>query len=409
MEILFVHPNFPGQFRRIAAALAKEPNIQVHGVGDAEWMKETVPLDNVPLITYPTPPDSPPAVHPYAKTFDSAVRRGHQVVQTLLKYKRQGLEPDLIFAHPGWGDAFYLKGIFPGAKVVGLFEYYYRLQGADVGFDPEFPRNFEDTFRVHSLNATQLLAMESCDLGYSPTRWQRNCFPHAYRNRMRVIHDGIDTAKVRPDAAASVTLPDGVTYHAGEEILTYVSRNLEPYRGFHMFMRALPAIMAARPNCRVIIVGGDGVSYGKSLPSGETYKARYLAEVGGRVDLSRIHFTGHLPYADYLKVLQVSRTHVYLTYPFILSWSMLEAMSAGCLVIGSATPPVREVLHNGENGLLVPFKNPEALAKAAIDTLANPQNYEKLRQAARQTIVTQYDFEAVCYPEFKKLIHDLHI
>ncbi len=409
MEILFVHPNFPGQFRRIAAALAKEENIQVYGVGDAEWTKETVPLDNVPLITYPTPAESPGVVHPYAKTFDTAVRRGHQVVQTLLMHKRQGLEPDLIFAHPGWGDAFYLKGIFPGAKVVGLFEYYYRTQGADVGFDPEFPRTFDDTFRVHSLNATQLLALESCDVGYSPTDWQRRCFPQAYRNRLRVIHDGIDTEKLRPDATASITLPDGSVHHAGEEILTYVSRNLEPYRGFHMFMRALPAIMAERPNCRVIIVGGDGVSYGKSLPSGETYKARYLAEVGGRVDHSRIHFTGHLPYAEYLKVLQVSRAHVYLTYPFILSWSMLEAMSSGCLVIGSATPSVREVLHDGQNGLLVPFKNPDALAKSAIDALANPEKYQELRLAARQTVIDKYDFETVCYPEFKKLIHDLHI
>ncbi|SFM05432.1 glycosyltransferase [Nitrosomonas communis] len=404
MEILFVHPNFPGQFRRFAAALAREPEMRIHAVGDAKWMEDTAPLSGLPVMAYPTPEVAGNSTHAYARSFDSAVRRGQQIVQTLLTHKRQGLEPDLIIAHPGWGDAFYLKDIFPGARVIGLFEYYYRARGADVGFDPEFPMNFDDLFRVHSLNATQLLALESCDGGYCPTAWQRSCFPAHYQERLSVIHDGIDTHTVAPDANATITLPDGSVHRAGEEILTYVSRSLEPYRGFHIFMRALPRILEARPHCQVIIVGSDDVSYGKQPPIGQTYRQRYLGEIADRIDQSRLHFTGRLPYQDYLKVLQISRAHVYLTYPFILSWSMLEAMSSGCLMIASATPPVQEVINDGENGLLFPFNEPVTLANYVIKALANPEQYGELRNQARQTVVARYDFNTICYPAFKQLI-----
>ena len=378
--------------------------MHVYAAGDAKWMEDSVPLKDIPVIAYPSPPEPNPDTHIYARSFDAAVRRGQQIVKTLLIHKNKGLEPDIIFVHVGWGDAFYLKDIFPGAKVIGLFEYYYRARGADVGFDMEFRMNFDDIFRVHSLNATQLLALQSCDAGYCPTAWQRDCFPEVYRQQLNVIHDGIDTQRVVPDAKAIVTLPDGSVHRAGDEILTYVSRNLEPYRGFHVFMRSLPRILKERPKCRVIIVGGDGVSYGKQLPAGQTYRQRYLSEIADRVDLSRIHFTGFLPYSEYLKVLQVSRAHVYMTYPFILSWSMLEAMSAGCLVIASATLPVEEVIANERNGLLFPFDEPITLANHAISVLSEPDKYNVQRAAARQSIVSRYDFNAVSYPAFKQLI-----
>lgn len=407
MEILFVHPNFPGQFKRLAPALALEPEFNIHAIGDETWMEDSVVPANVSVIRYPSPLESDSNTHNYARSFDAAVRRGQQVVQTLLTHKRQGLEPDLIFAHPGWGDAFYLKDIFPGTKVVGLFEYYYRSRGADVGFDPEFPMNFDDIFRIHSLNATQLLALESCDLGYCPTNWQRSCFPDKYQSFLNVIHDGIDTNAVTPDAGATITLSDGSTHCAGEEILTFVSRNLEPYRGFHTFMRSLPGILEKRPNCKVIIVGGDNVSYGKPPPPGKTYRQRYLDEIANKIDLTRVHFTGYLPYCDYLKILQISTVHIYLTYPFILSWSMLEAMSAGCLVIASSTPPVKEIIEDGRNGLLFPFKDSDALTKQAIAVLDNPSQFQHLRQAARQTIVENYDFNTVIFPAVKQLINQL--
>lgn len=405
MEVLFVHPNFPGQFRKVAAALARLPGVQVVGVGDESWMKSTVPLQGVPVIGYPAPAEGDKdQLHPWSRKFDAAIRRGEQVMQTLAVHKEQGLEPDVIVTHPGWGDAYFLRDFFPGTKVVGLFEYYYHARGADVGFDPEFPSSMNDIFRLRALNATQLLALDSCDEGFCPTQWQRSRFPDIWQKRLGLMHEGVDTRAVCPDPAAQIQLADGTTLKAGDEVLTFVSRNLEPYRGYHMFMRALPAILSARPDCHVVIVGADGVAYGPPSGTGKTYRERYLEEVAEDLDMSRVHFTGTLAHADYVRVLQVSRLHVYLTYPFILSWSMLEAMAAGCLVLGSATPPVEEVISEGENGLLFPFHSPRVLAMRAIEALADPAAFDALREAARKTIVERYDFETVSLPAYKRMI-----
>lgn len=404
MEVLFVHPNFPGQFRKVAAALAREPGIRVVGVGDASWMKDVVPLAGVPVIAYPDPGEGDAPSHPWTRKFDAAVRRGQQVITTLAAYKSEGLEPDVIVTHPGWGDAFFLRDFFPGAKVVGLFEYYYHVRGADVGFDPEFSGRFDDIFRLRVLNATQLLALDSCDEGFCPTQWQRSRFPAVWQSRLGLMHEGVDTGAVRPDPAAQVQLADGTVLKAGDEVLTFVSRNLEPYRGYHIFMRALPAILAARPDCHVVIVGADGAAYGPPSRSGSSYRERYLDEVREELDMSRVHFTGTLPHADYVRVLQVSRLHVYLTYPFILSWSMLEAMSAGCLVLASATAPVEEVITDGDNGLLFPFHSPGTLSARAIEALGDPAGHDELRSAARQTILDRYDFETISLPAYKRLL-----
>lgn len=404
MEVLLVHPNFPGQFRRIASHLARTPGVHVVGVGDDSWMSDAAAVPDVSVIRYPAPSHKGVSTHPYTRKFDEAVRRGQQVIQTLTEHKQQGLEPDVILAHPGWGDAFFLRDFFPGARVIGLFEYFYHPRGADVGFDPESPSKLDDIFRLRILNATQLLALDSCDEGYCPTAWQRGLFPARARDRLSVIHEGIDTTEVRPGPEASVTLPDGTVVNAGDEVLTFVSRNLEPYRGYHVLMRALPDILRERPQCRVLIVGGDGSSYGPKPPAPLTHRQKYLDEVADRLDLSRVHFLGRLPYADYLKVLQVSRLHVYLTYPFILSWSMLEAMAAGCLVLASATPPVQEVIADGDNGMLFPFLSHDVLARRAIEALADPAAFASLREQARQTVVQRYDFETVSLPAYMRML-----
>lgn len=402
--MLFVHPNFPGQFRRIAEALSRLPNVNVVGVGDKSWMNPEGALDSVPVIAYPPIEPEDLTVHPWAKSFDASIRRGEQVLRALSIHKERGLEPDVIVVHPGWGDAFFLRDYFPGAKVIGLFEYYYHVRGADVGFDPDFPSRFDDIFRIRALNATQLLALDSCDEGFCPTRWQRSRFPSIWQDQLSLIHDGIDTTLVSPRDSACIKLSDGTVLTAGDEVLTFVSRNLEPYRGYHVFMRALPAIMKARPNCQVVIVGGDSASYSPPLSEGKSYLQRYLSEVEGQLDMTRVHFTGTLSFYDYLRVLQVSRLHVYLTYPFILSWSMLEAMSAGCLVLASATAPVEEVIQDGVNGMLFPFQSPQILAAKAIHALANTDDYSELRASARQTILTKYDFASVTLPAYRRLL-----
>lgn len=408
MDILFLHPNFPGQFRRLSAVLARDPDLRVWGMGDISQMAQGPAAPGVRLLHYPAIAPANDAVHPMARGFEQAVRRGEQVLISLAEYKRQGLEPDVIVAHPGWGDAFFVRDFFPGAHVVGLFEYFYHARGADVGFDPEFPARFGDIFRLHASNATQLLALESCDQGICPAAWQKSRFPQAYHHKLQVLHEGIDTQQARPNPNAHVVLPDGTVLNRGDEVLTFVSRSLEPYRGFHVFMRALPSILKARPQCHVVVVGAqEGVSYGTAPANGSQWKEACLLELHAQnqpIDLERVHFTGVLAYADYLQVLQVSRAHVYLTYPFILSWSFLEAMSVGCTLIASSTAPVHEVVTDGVHGQLFPFKDHDTLARLAIAALEDPAGHAHLGAAARQLAQEQFDFETVSLPAFKELL-----
>jgi glycosyltransferase involved in cell wall biosynthesis len=265
---------------------------------------------------------------------------------------------------------------------------------------------------VRIKNATQLLSFEGADAGISPTAWQKSRYPADWQPRIAQCHDGIDTQRVCPDPTATVKLPAKVG--AGEtamseltpadEVVTYVARNLEPYRGFHTFMRAVPAILEQRPNVRILVVGGDEVSYGRPPEGGGTFRERYSKDWGPDVDQSRVHFLGRIPYADYLRVLHISSLHVFLTYPFVLSWSMLEAMSAGCLVLGSATPPVMEVIRDGENGFLTDFFDAQPLAERVTELLAARSDLTSIRHAARETIRASYDLDDICLPQMLKML-----
>jgi glycosyltransferase involved in cell wall biosynthesis len=220
---------------------------------------------------------------------------------------------------------------------------------------------------------------------------------------MSVIHDGIDTTLCRPDPSAVLTLNDGTTFTRHDEVVTYVARNLEPYRGFHTMMRALPTILERRPRAHVLLVGGDEVSYGSKPKGSETWREHYLKEVSGGIDSARVHWLGRIPYAQLIRMFQVSSVHIYLTYPFVLSWSMLEAMSCGCLVVGSRTPPVSEVITDGRNGLLVDFFSPAALAGVVDHALADREGMASLRTAARQSIIERYDLKSLCLPAHLEL------
>jgi glycosyltransferase involved in cell wall biosynthesis len=223
-----------------------------------------------------------------------------------------------------------------------------------------------------------------------------------------VIHDGINTSQVVPNPGAQLRLGrQGPIIRNGDPVLTFVNRNLEPYRGYHRFMRALPSIQQRCPNAITVIVGDHGVSYGAAAPDGKSWKDLILQEVNHDLDLSRVFFTGKMPYADYLTLLQVSACHVYFTYPFVLGWSCLEAMAAGALVVGSATPPVQEVISNGENGLLVDFFDQQALVETVSQVLNNPENFTQIRQAARISVVNRFDLETICLPKQIQLIDRL--
>ncbi|BCD86501.1 glycosyl transferase family 1 [Pseudomonas solani] len=383
MRVLFIHQNFPGQFRHLAAHLAKREDVEVLAIG-----REQAPgLPGVRLLRYKPHRKASAQTHPYVRTFEDGVLHGQQVLRLLLDLKGKGYRPDVVVAHPGWGESLYVKEAFPSARLIHFCEYYYQARGADAGFDPEFPLDTNGAASIRSRNALHLLNLENCDLAITPTQWQRSVHPAAYRDAMQVIHEGIDIAGLGPDPEASLELPDGRVLKAGQPILTYVARNLEPYRGFHSFMRALPRILEAHPTCQVLVVGGDEVSYGSRPKGAANWRSKLLAE--NPIDLQRVHFLGKVPYATYKRVLQVSAAHIYLTYPFVLSWSLLEAMASGCLIIGSDTAPVREVIEDGRNGLLVDFFDGERIAEKALQALAEPERFQALR---RQAVVTAQSY-----------------
>ncbi|THF65231.1 glycosyltransferase family 4 protein [Pseudothauera rhizosphaerae] len=381
MNILFIHQNFPGQFRHLAAHLARQPGIHVRAIG-----REQAPgLAGIRLHRYRPHRRAGKNTHPYARTFEEGVLHGQQVLRLLLDLQRQeGYRPDLVIAHPGWGETLYLKQAFPHTPLIHFCEYYYRTQGADAGFDPEFPLALHSAAAIHSRNALHLLNLENCDLGVTPTRWQHGLHPAAYRDKIRVIHEGIDTANLGPNPNAVLTLPDGRQLKAGDPVITYVARNLEPYRGFHRFMRALPKLLQAHPDCQIVVIGGNDVSYGSRPKDAPDWRTKLLRE--NPVDPARVHFLGKVPYATYRSALQVSAAHVYLTYPFVLSWSLLEALACGCPVIASDTAPVREVIRHGDNGWLVDFFDGDALVERMLHALADPRDGNGLRERARRSV-----------------------
>ncbi|WP_299158309.1 glycosyltransferase family 4 protein [Accumulibacter sp.] len=409
---LFIHQNFPGQFPHIVRALAERGN-EVVAVGEARPLQQRrQPHPKVRLIDYPSPKGAGANTHHYLRSLEAHVRRGQEILRVCQRLIAKGFQPDIVVTHPGWGEALFLREAFPRARIIHYLEFFYRAQGADVGFDPEFPDTLDDRCRVRVKNSTQLLSFEGADAGISPTAWQKSRYPADWQPRIAQCHDGIDTRLVCPDLTATIKLSaivgaGGTAMIAltpAEEVVTYVARNLEPYRGFHTFMRALPNILEQRPNARILIVGGDEVSYGRPPEGGGSFRERYSKEWGAGVNQSRVHFLGKLPYADYLRVLQISSLHVYLTYPFVLSWSMLEAMSAGCLVLGSATPPVMEVIREGENGFLADFFDAQQLARRVTELLAVRNDLTGIRHAARDTIRATYDLDDICLPQMLKLL-----
>lgn len=400
MNFLFVHNNFPAQYQHIVRALARDPRVRIAAIGSSTSRE----MDGVRLLKYGLNNVNVAVSHPFARRFDLECHRGEQVLYALSSLASSGFVPDTIMAHPGWGETLPLRVIFPKARILLYCEFFYGVQGRDVGFDPEFSETGVDGHvALHLKNASSLLALADCDFGISPTNWQRSTYPKEYQNKITVIHEGIDVDLIKPDPNAVFRLPSGREFRRSDEIVTFVARNLEPLRGYHQFMRALPRILAERPQAEIIVIGGDGASYGALPPRGKTWKSLFFDEIAERIDRDRVHFAGRLPYSDYLSALQISSAHVYLTYPFVLSWSLLEALSAGCLVIASDTAPVRDVLNN-QNGLLVPFFDNEQLSDRVIEALTFPQRFHSVRAQARQTVIDHYDLARICLPKIMAFI-----
>ncbi|MGD0961131.1 MAG: glycosyltransferase [Methylomonas sp.] len=400
MKILFIHQNFPGQFKHLAPALAARghqvsaltmrPNI------GSEWQ-------NVRILPYQPTRSSTPNIHPWVVDLETKIIRAESVFLQANLLKVQGYTPDLIIAHPGWGESLFIKEIWPQAKLAIYCEFYYSIFGGDVGFDPEFPSaDNADVCRLKIKNLNNHMHFEFADAGISPTYWQASTFPEPFRSQITVIHDGIDTDAIMPNSNVSLTFADGLTINKNDEIITFVSRNLEPHRGYHIFMRALPEILRRRPNARILIIGNNDVSYGARPEAGQTWKDIFINEVSRQITVSdwgRVHFLGNVPYRDFIPILQLSTLHVYLTYPFVLSWSLLEAMSAGCAILASNTEPLHEVITDRQTGQLVDFFDIPALVDHACALLDNPQQRQYLGENARAFVRQNYDLNSICLPK----------
>ena len=400
LNILFVHQNMPGQFKHLAPKFAANPKNKVAFI----TKREGVDIPGVRRVNYQIPRTAKETTHHYVRLFENSVIYGQQTVRACHDLHKDGFRPDVIVAHPGWGEALFLKDVYPKTPLLNFCEFYYSGRGADIGFDPEEETGLDDILRARARNAHLLLSLESCDAGFSPTEWQRRSHPAVFQTKISTIFDGIDTDYMKPDPAASFSMPDGRVLNRGDEVITYSVRNLEPYRGFPNFIRALPRLLELRPNAQVLVVGGHEVSYGRSAPNGKSWREHMLEEVP--LDPARVHFLGKLPYARYREVLQISSAHIYLTRPFVLSWSCIEAMSVGCLVVGSATPPVQEVIEDGVNGFLVDFHSPDAIARKTAEAVAAGASLDAMRQRARETVLDRYALSK-CLPRQIKLVKDL--
>ncbi|MEI7445115.1 MAG: glycosyltransferase [Burkholderiales bacterium] len=412
MLVLFIHQNFPGQFLHLAPEFARRGHRVVALVPAERAAAVAGPLAQrgVEVEPYELARGSTPGVHRWIADFETKVIRGEACFRAALALRARGLVPDVVVAHPGWGESLMLREVWPSARIGLYCEFHYSPRGLDVGFDPEFAAaDPGDACRVRLMNLNATVQLGMADAGLSPTRWQADTFPPPLRAKISVAHDGIDTDVLAPDVSAAVnlSLPDGraLRLTREDEVVTFVNRNLEPYRGYHVFMRALPELLARRPRAQVVLVGGDASSYGPP-PDPARWGARswrqiFAEEVRPRIadsDWPRVHFVGRVPHAVLTALMRITSAHVYLTYPFVLSWSLIEAMSVGCPIVGSDTGPVREVIEDGRNGVLVDFFDARALAARTAALLDDADARRRFGERAREDARERYDLRRVCLP-----------
>ncbi len=380
MNYLFVHQNFPGQYYHLIRHVLRDPSAQVVFISQPNSNR----VDRVRRVYYQAPKAENEAAHPNARDWETAARRAEAVARTAANLKRLGFTPDIIIGHHGWGELLDLVDIWPNVPILGYFEFYYATDGQDVGYDPEFPVGPERFSRIRAMNIINHMALALNQHGQTPTQWQFTRYPDWARGRIRVLPEGarLDVCKPDPNAAKREFALSGFKVSPKERLVTFVCRNLEPYRGFHTMMRALPRVLGERSDTRVILVGGDDVSYGARLSHG-TWREYMLRELAGKFDESRVLFAGQIPYGDYISLLQRSDVHAYLSYPFVASWSLREALACGCQIVAADVEPVAEFVTDDVNGTLVPGLDHERVAEALLQALEDRRRAARLRKAAR--------------------------
>jgi len=385
--VLFVHNNFPGQFRDLAAALTArgQPCCAIgyeHAAG----------LEGVNLVRYRLPRGSGKDVFPLAVRAEADLLRGRSALEAARWLKNQGHEPDIIVGHPGWGETSLMRHVFPEVRQVLFSEFYYHGRGSDIDFDPEFWSGDEEALiRGVAKNPVMAMALAEADAIVAPTEFQASRLPPALRARTHVIHEGVDVDQIRPGPPEPFALDDGRVVAPGAPVITHVNNQMEPMRGLHIFARALPRLLSEVPDAQVIIIGEEKTrGYGGEAPGGQSWKQAIFRPLEAQLDLGRIHCLGRVPHPRMLAALRLSTAHVYYTYPFVLSWSLVEAMASGCYVIGSDTPPMHDAIQDGVNGRLLPFFDVDALSGALIAACRNPAAAAPLRAAARETAVANF-------------------
>lgn len=405
MKLLFVHQGFPGQYIHVLRALDTQRSHQIIGLGIEESAEELP--QSVQYFRYGISRSNQPGLHPWVTDIETKTIRGESCAHAASQLKAKGFTPDLICGHPGWGELLFLKDVWPEVPLLTYEEFFYNPRGFDYDFDPELQGEpeWQQCAGIRMKTANHLLNLQASTWSITPTEFQRSSYPTAFRDRISVIHDGIDTEKACPaKQPRNLTLADGTVLTPEEKIVTFVNRSLEPYRGCHSMIRAIPHLQRLVPDAKLVMVGNtSGISYGAVCPEGE-WKDVFLEEIEGDYDPSRVHFTGVVPYEEFIPLLQLSQAHVYLTYPFVLSWSLLEAMSCGCAVVGSDSAPVREVIEHRHNGLLVNFFRPDELAESIAELLENRSLAEELGIAARRTIVNRFQLKS-CVEQQLALMH----
>ena len=386
MNIIFLHRNFPAQFKYLASTLAQDKNNNVIFITN----NNTTPTYNgIKKIIYGLRRKIPDDAHRYLKFYEESIIHGQAAAGEMLRLQQEGFKPDIIVGH-SWGSSLFVKEIFPDAPYVAYIEWYYNYKNSDVDFNKK-EIDINEKASLMCKNAHILQDLVKCDFAISPTNWQKQQVPEIFRDKISVIHEGVDTSYCTPDDNAEFKIPNSdVILTRKDEVLTYATRGMEEYRGFPEFMKAASILMKQRPNLKVVVGGEDRVCYGRRILN-STFKTEMLKKY--EYDMNRLYFVGNVPYKDYINLLQISGAHIYLTYPFVLSWSLLESMSTGCPIIASDTAPVKEVIKDGYNGILTDFYDTDSLVEKVNNVLDNPDNYKDIRINARNTVIENYELK----------------
>ena len=381
MKLLLVHQNFPGQFRDLGPALCDRGH-ELKGIGSSQ--RPTDP--RIEVLRYEHLLEKRSGLPPLSLEVDEWIRRSEKVAELAMSLKKRGWAPDVMLAHPGWGEALLLKQVFPSSPLVIWPELWLRPE--HLGIDPAEM----NVGQMQYLRIKDWLidgAMADASLAVLPTRYQAITFPQRWQKMIAVVHEGVPEGMLQMPRLRKLTIAEGTTLEPDVPVVTFISRNLEPMRGFPTFMRALPKLLANHPTVHVVIVGGDEVSYSSAPGDGRNWRDHMLDEIGDQIDRKRVHLFGRMPHDQLQKLYRRSDLHVYLSKAFVLSWSLLELMACGTPVLAEANPMMEELIKPGVNGALW-RGHPDSLASAILTLLQKPEQLKQWGSQAQRKLSPTY-------------------